>query len=164
MNGTVISTIFLVLAGLLALGGLTLTLLSLPGVWLIFLSAVIIAILGGFETITGLTLLILFFICIFSTIVDNLLLTLVSKKSGASNYGALGALIGGMLGLLIANIPGMLIGPFVGAVLAEYLLAKKSFNQSIKSGWASFVGFLLGTGLKILINIGLIIFIASKAL
>lgn len=154
----------MILAGLLALGGLILTILSLPGVWLIFLSALIVAILGDFQTITVLTLLILFSLCILSTVVDNLLLALVSKKSGASNYGALGALLGGMLGLLIANIPGMLIGPFLGAVLAEYLLAKKSFNQSLKSGWASFVGFLLGTGLKILINIGLIIFIASKAL
>lgn len=120
--------------------------------------------MGNFQTITILTLVILFFLCILSTIVDNLLTTLVSKKSGASNYGVLGAVAGGILGLLIANLPGLFIGPFVGAVLAEYMLAKKSFNESLKSGWASFVGFLLGTGLKILINIGLIIFIASKAL
>ncbi|MGI6484235.1 MAG: DUF456 domain-containing protein [Candidatus Dojkabacteria bacterium] len=117
-----------------------------------------------FQLITWGTLAILLVITILSTFVDNLLGVFVSKKSGGSNYGAVGAVVGTIVGLAVANIVGMLIGPFIGAVLFEYLFAKKNFNDSLKSGWASFIGFLLGTGLKVLINIGLIIFIISKVL
>ena len=112
--------------------------------------------------ITWGTLAILLVITILSTFVDNLFGVFVSKKSGGSNYGAVGAVVGTIVGLAVANIVGMLIGPFI-AVLFEYLVKKKESMIVLNQAGHHLLA-LLGTGLKVLINIGLIIFIMSKVL
>lgn len=46
---------------------------------------------------------------------------------------------------------GIIAGPFIGAVIGE-LLSVKSIEDAIKSGIGSFVGFIAGTGMKLLLS------------
>ena len=57
---------------ILAIGGIILTLLSFPGVWLIYIAIVILAFLGDFLIITPVILIILFFLSLLSTFIDNI--------------------------------------------------------------------------------------------
>ena len=102
---------------ILAIGGIILTLLSFPGVWLIYIAIVILAFLGDFLIITPVILIILFFLSLLSTFIDNITVALGAKTMGGSKYGMAGAVIGLMLGSVMGGIAGMLIGSFLGASL-----------------------------------------------
>ncbi len=153
-----------ILAVILAVGGIILTVFSFPGVWLVYLSTIIVAAIGNFQVITPLILVVLFFISLLSTFADELAAALGTKKAGGSKYGSIGTIIGSTIGGLVANIYGVFIGAFLGATISEYIFARKDFNESIKLGFASLIGFLIGTALKIAVEIGMVVFVLIKVL
>lgn len=142
--------------------GIFLTMISLPGVWLIYLSTIIIALIDKFQTITPEILLILLAISVFSTLIDNIVNAIGVKILGGSIWGIIGAILGGIVGLIISNIFGIIIGPLIGAFLFEYIFGRKGFKESIKAGLGTFLGMLLTVVLKTGINIGIIVFVVSK--
>jgi uncharacterized protein YqgC (DUF456 family) len=78
-----------------------------------------------------------------------------AKKHGASRSGAWGSLIGGFIGALAAGFPGLILGPFVGAALGE-LLAGRSYRAALRSGWGTFIGFMVGSVVKIALGVAMI--------
>ena len=86
-------------------------------------------------------------ITVIITILDYLLPVWGAKKWGGSRTGAVGALLGLMGGLFFLPI-GIIVGPFVGAVAGE-LLTGRHRDDALRSGFGSFIGFLLGTGMKL---------------
>ena len=157
----IIAYIFL---GILSLTGLVLTVLSLPGVWLIYISAFVLAWMGHFEIVTPVILIILFIVSLLSTLADNVIVALGAQKLGGSGWGMAGAIIGGIVGLVVGNLVGMLIGPVLGATAFELLFAHKDFNSSFKAGIGSFIGLLLSIVFKIGINVGIIVFVLSRVI
>lgn len=81
---------------------------------------------------------------------DYYLPPLITKKFGGTKYAVWGSIIGMLLGMFIPPI-GLLIGMLVGAFMGEILFAKKSGTDSIISTLGTFLGFLVGTGLKLLL-------------
>lgn len=148
--------------GTLALVGLILTLLDFPGIWLIYLATVILAIVTGFETISPLLLIILFFVSLLSTFIDNIVIALGAKKMGGSKWGMLGAILGGIVGLIIGNLPGLFLGPLVGATIFELVFAHKDFNQSLRAGLGSFLGVFVSIILKTVVNVAIIVFVIYR--
>ena len=146
---------------ILAIGGIILTLFSFPGVWLIYIAIVVLAFMGGFAVITPVILIVLFFLSLLSTFIDNITVALGAKSMGGSKYGMAGAVIGLMIGSITGGIVGMLIGSFLGAVLGEYLFSKKDANGSLKAGIGSFIGIVTSIVLKIGVCIGMIIYILT---
>ena len=67
-----LEVIIYIITAIFSLIGIFLTMISLPGVWLIYLSTIIIALIDKFQTITPEILLILFAISVFSTLIDNI--------------------------------------------------------------------------------------------
>ena len=148
--------------GIIALVGLVLTVLDLPGIWLIYLATLVIAIVDGFENITVLFLIILFFVSLLSTFIDNVVIALGAKKMGGSKWGMLGAVLGGIVGLIVGSIPGFFLGPLIGATLFELVFAHKDLNESFRAGIGSLFGLFFSILLKLVVNVGIIVFVVSR--
>jgi uncharacterized protein YqgC (DUF456 family) len=79
------------------------------------------------------------------------------KKFGGSNAGMWGSTIGLLIGPFVIPVAGILIGPFLGAVIAELIVEKRTFNEAVKSGVGSLIGFLTSTVAKAVIQVVMII-------
>ena len=79
------------------------------------------------------------------------------KKFGGSKAGMWGSTIGLLIGPFVIPFAGILIGPFLGAVLAELFVTKSSWEQSLKTGVGSLVGFLTSIVTKGIVQVGMIL-------
>jgi len=98
----------------------------------------------GYEN----TLWILLFFVVLVTVLDYVVPILGTKKFGGSKRGVWGATIGVVVGLFFGPL-GIIIGPFLGAYIGEITTGKKD-REALKAAWGSFVGFLLGVGMKLM--------------
>ena len=74
-----------------------------------------------------------------------------TKKFGGSKYGTWGAAIGVVIGLFFGPL-GIIAGPFLGAVIGEILYGRKS-NEAFRAGFGSFIGFVTGTLMKLVLSV-----------
>jgi len=95
-------------------------------------------------------------ITVIITVLDYVLPVWGTKKWGGSRAGTIGSVIGLIFGLFFAPI-GIIIGPFLGAVAGELLVGKNS-STALRSGIGSFIGFMLGTAMKLTVSIAFIYF------
>lgn len=102
-----------------------------------------------FWTIQGLFIVLLF-------VADYIANMMGIKKYGGSKAGIWGSTIGILIGPFIIPIFGILIGPFIGAIAAELLVNKRSFQDSIKIGFGSVVGFISSVVTKTIIQVVMI--------
>ena len=107
--------------------------------------------LEGYDTV----LWVLLFFVVVVTILDYVVPILGTKKFGGSKRGVWGATIGVVVGLFFGP-PGIIIGPFLGSYIGEITTGKKD-REALKAAWGSFVGFLMGVGMK-LMTCGAILF------
>jgi len=92
---------------------------------------------------------ILLFFVILVTILDYVVPIMGTKKYGGSKRGVWGATIGVVVGLFFGPL-GIIIGPFLGAYIGEITTGKKD-REALRAAWGSFMGFLLGVGLKLMV-------------
>jgi hypothetical protein len=88
-------------------------------------------------------------IAIAVTILDYFVPIWGTKRYGGTKYGSWGATVGVVLGIFLFPPLGIIILPFVGAVVGESIKGS-DFNASLRAGFGSFVGFLMGTGIKLI--------------
>ncbi len=84
------------------------------------------------------------------------------KKFGGSNAGIWGSTIGLLIGPFVIPFAGILVGPFLGAVVAELLVTRTTWQQAMKAGVGSLVGFLtsiITKGILQALMIGLFFFV-----
>ena len=149
-----------ILLSLIAFIGVVISIFGLPGSVLIFFVLVLAAFITGFTLVTGTQLLWMGSIAIASLLVDNLLVVFGAKKYGATKHGMLGAFLGGLIGVLALGPLGIIIGPFIGAVLLE-LVFNPDFKKALNAGFGTFMGFLSGIIVKLVITIGLFIWLMN---
>jgi len=87
-------------------------------------------------------------ITVLVSILDYVVPAFFTKFTGGSKYASLGAIVGLFAGIFVPPV-GMILGSLLGAFLAEYLVANKGAWNSIKASLGAFLGFLCGTGMKI---------------
>lgn len=85
-----------------------------------------------------------------ATILDYIFPIWTTKKMGGTKRGVWGATVGLLLGIALFPTLGIIIGPFVGALLGEY--TNKNITNPWLSATGSFIGFLLGIGLKFAVS------------
>jgi uncharacterized protein YqgC (DUF456 family) len=95
------------------------------------------------------TLWILLFFVILVTILDYVVPIMGTKKFGGSKRGVWGATLGVVAGLFFGPL-GIIIGPFLGAYIGEISTGKRE-KDALRAAWGSFVGFLLGVGMKLIV-------------
>lgn len=88
-------------------------------------------------------------VTIVITALDYIIPLYGTKKYGGSKYGMWGCTLGLIAGIWMGPL-GIILGPFVGAFIGE-MIASNDSDNALKAAWGSFVGFLLGTLLKLVV-------------
>lgn len=140
---------------------------GIPGPPLGWLGLLILYAWGGGANSAGdplsLTVLLVWLgIVIVVSVLDYVVPAYFTKVTGGTKYGAWGAIIGLFAGLIIPPV-GMIVGSLLGAFLAEFMFAKKDFPDSVKSAFGAFIGFLFGTGLKLITSAVMLFYIVIYA-
>jgi uncharacterized protein YqgC (DUF456 family) len=133
-------TLFLMVVGLLGS-----VLPGLPGVTLIFLSALVYATLTDFRSVGAAILVVLFIFAAIAFAADFVATSYGARRFGASNWGTVGGAIGGIAGALIGllflgigSLFGLILGTIAGVFLGEYLKRTRQGQQepgSTGSDW-----------------------------
>ena len=86
------------------------------------------------------------------SVLDYFIPAIGTKKFGGSKYGTYGAVIGLIVGLFLPVPGGILWGPFAGAFIGEYL-KNSDAPQATKAAFGAFTGFLVSTGMQLIVSI-----------
>lgn len=153
-------SIYYAVAVLLVLVGIAGTVLpALPGLPLVFAGMLLAAWAGGFEQISGWTILVLAILTLVSVGVDFLASAAGAKRVGASRMAVVGALVGTVAGLFFGLV-GVFAGPFVGAVVGELIarrgLAHTDLGQATRVGIGTWFGIFVGIVLKLTLAFAMI--------
>lgn len=142
---------------------------ALPGVTLIFISALVYAFSTGFEVVGGWVVALLGLFAALALVADFVGTSYGARRFGASNWGTAGGAIGGIVGALvgllflgIGSLFGLIIGSVGGVFLGEYLRRRRhgtpdggtdgprvrpegnDWGRTGRAAGGVFVGYLIG--------------------
>ena len=101
-------------------------------------------------------------IVIVVSILDYVVPAYFTKLTGGSKYAGWGAMAGLFIGLIVPPI-GIIVGSLLGAFIAELAFANKDAKDSLKSALGAFLGFLFGTGIKLITSAVMLFYIVIYA-
>lgn len=139
--------ILAILAGLTGIAGSIIP--GLPGPPVSWVGLLLLFIWGPDEMPLK-TLVIWGVITAVVSVLDYVVPMYFTKITGGSKYAERGAIAGLILGIIFTPI-GMILGSFLGALLSEWYYTRQGFVQALKAAMGSFLGFLTGTGLKLIV-------------
>ncbi len=144
-----ISLILAIVAAILLLIGFIGTFVPvLPGAPLAWLG-LLAAYFSSYCNISIPALIISGIFAVLVSILDNFLPVIMTKKFGGSKAATTGSTIGLIVGFF-AGPAGMILGPFFGALIGEFIHTGGKNEGVFKAAFGAFIGFLTGTGLKML--------------
>lgn len=150
-----------ILLGLGCIGGVLLSAVRLPGIWLIVAMALLFGVLSDWVLIGVQPLLWIFGLAVLAEILEFAMSAITTHHAGGSRRAAMGSLIGGFLGLIFLSIPlpiigsivGALAGCFIGAAVGELthrgLLSKQTLQHGTRVALFAAIGFAAGTATKV---------------
>ena len=143
--------LYVIAAVLIAAGLVGAVVPLLPGIPLIFGGIWLIAAVDQYRHLGFGWLLGIGIVGAVGLLMDLLAGALGAKRLGASPRAVWGALLGTIIGMFF-GLPGILFGPFVGALLGE-LAAGKSVLRSAHVGASTWIGFIFGTLIKLVVSL-----------
>lgn len=161
------NTFFVVLAVILGVVGIIGSIVpGLPGPPVSWVGILLMYFFGGTnaagEPMSLTILFVLLGVTILVSVLDYIVPAWFTKLTGGSKYGSWGAVIGLFVGLIYPPV-GMIMGSLLGAFLAELLFANKPAITSLKSAFGAFLGFMFGTGLKLICSAVMLFYIIVYA-
>ena len=137
--------------------GLLITLMTLPGLWLMLAATAGYAWLTHWSYIGWRTLTVLLVLALTADFLETAAAGAGAKRAGAGRRGLWGAIIGGILGgifltfipiPIVSTLIGVCFGTFLGAMIAE-LSSGREVGRSAIIGVGAATGRLKGTFLKL---------------
>lgn len=122
----------------------------LPGIVLNYIALVCLY-FTSYAEIDTTSLFIWLVVVALVSLADFILPAWMTRKFGGSKAGEWGATIGVFVGLFLFPPFGVLLAPFFGAVLGEMSRKSGTPEQALKSGFGSFLAFIVGTGIKLIV-------------
>ncbi len=120
---------------------------AVPGSALLVLGAFLVAWAEGFTRVSGWTVAACAAIGAAIWVVDLAAGVLGARAFGASRWAIVGAGLGLLVGMFLGR-PGIVLGPAAGAIVLEYA-RDPNFERALKAGVGAFVGFVLGSAVKV---------------
>ena len=156
-----IELLFTILAGiLLAIGFLGTFIPVLPGAPLAW-GGLLLCYFSSYNEISVFGLFITAIFAILVSILDNFAPVLLTKYFGGSKKAITGSTIGLIVGFFVGPI-GIIAGPFFGALIGELINNQGNWDGVFKAALGAFIGFLIGTGIKMICVVAFIfIYITS---
>lgn len=124
---------------------------ALPGIPLSYLGIILLHLTSQVD-FTPHFLIIWGVIVIVVQVLDYFIPIWGTKRFGGGKKGIWGSVLGIIAGLFIFPPWGLIIFPFVGAVIGE-LIDEKEFKDAVKAGFGAFLGFIIGTVLKLVVAV-----------
>ncbi len=142
----------LIVLVVVALAGLILAALQLPGAWLILASAVAYDWHYHWQRLGWKALVAMGVVAGLAEILEMSASMVAARKAGASRRATFGAFIGGFAGMILLSVPipiigtiiGGLIGCFAGALIGETMVGN-DLRAGTRVGVFAALGRLLGT-------------------
>lgn len=143
--------ILAVILGIIGLLGCLLPVL--PGPPCSFLGMFLLYMWGSpqvLEDISSRLLVIMLIVTVVVTALDYVVPGYFTKVTGGSKSASRAATAGMLVGTVLFPPWGMIAGAFLGALAAETIIEGRHLRNSLKPALGSFLGFLVGTGLKLI--------------
>ena len=104
---------------------------------------------GAGDPMTTKLLIVWLVITVVVSILDYVIPAYFTRMTGGSKAAARGAIVGLFVGLFVPPI-GIIVGTLLGAFLADFFIEDKGVWASFKSSIGAFLGFIGGTGVKLI--------------
>ncbi|HMB95823.1 MAG TPA: DUF456 domain-containing protein [Tepidisphaeraceae bacterium] len=157
---------------LIALTGLLLNILTLPGLWLMVAATAGYAWLTGWKHFIGPTsMTVLILLAIAGELLEFAATAGGTKAAGARKRGIIGAIVGALLGgiflsfvpvPIVSTIVGACLGAFIGAAVME--LSDRDFRHALRVGVGAAKGRFMGIVIKLAIGAMMFVIILIAAL
>ena len=157
MNEAIILIVGLILHGIGIMGCIV---PGIPGPIVSWSSLFLFFLLPGQE-IGWVALIIWGLFAAAATALDLMVPVLGAKKFGSSREGIIGGTIGIVVGLFFFPPLGIILGPLFGTIAGD-MIAGGNFSKALNSGVGSLLGFIVGTSVKLIFCIALLIFFFTK--
>jgi uncharacterized protein YqgC (DUF456 family) len=142
-------SVLVVLGGLAILTGIAGSVLPLlPGPPVAWVGLLLLH-LSKYAQFSTRMLIITAAVTIVVAVLDYVVPVWATKRFGGTKAGQRGAAIGIVAGFFIGPW-GIVLGPLIGAFLGEMIMQPREQDRALKAALGSFVGFLLGTGIKLI--------------
>ncbi len=149
-----LNIIVLVITSLIMLVGLIGTVLPIiPGTILIFVGALLYALVDGFQAVGWPTLIVLGVLTAVATTADLWVSSIGAKIGGASGWSVIIGLLAGLAGFVIFSLVGAIIGAVLGVLLTE-IVRLGDLRKALKAGSGWLVGWVLSAVVQL--GVGLI--------
>ena len=119
----------------------------IPGLPMIFAGAWLAAFIDHYDKINVWVVVLLGVLMLFGLAVDWIAQTMGAKKAGATKLGIVGSLIGTFVGIF-TGLWGLIFMPLLGAAIGEFI-DHQDMLRSGKVGFATWLGMIIGTGVKL---------------
>ncbi len=146
-------TVLIVFAFLLAIAGIVGSIVpGLPGPPLSWIGMLLVYFADksgdAADPMSSTVLLVWLGITVLVSILDYVIPSGMTRMAGGHKAASTGALIGLFAGMFFTPI-GVVTGALLGAFLGELMVNDKGVWAAFKAGAGAFLGFILGTGLKL---------------
>ena len=143
--------ILAVLAGIIGILGSVLP--ALPGPPLSWVGMLLLYFWGGTNShgdeMSLTILLVMLGVTVLVSILDYVIPSFLTRATGGSKAAEWGTFIGMVFGIFVMPPWGMILFSVLGAFLAEIIFANKRGSEAMKSALGSCLGFIVGTGMKL---------------